>query len=118
MVPAAGESAGHQAVRESCSVHSIDFLYILLLSIVVINVRFLCCSVKLPISRPMSFTFFFPFSSTPHQAEGQQSDRLVLGWQPGLVHNTVIFYQQKPSKVSDELFLKGILHKSICIRKQ
>ena len=38
-------------------------LYILLISIIVVTVLFLCCSVKLSFYRLMSFAFFFPFSS-------------------------------------------------------
>jgi len=53
----AQECAGHQAVRDSCSVYSLSFY--ILISIVVVTVHFLCCSVKLSLSRPTSFTFFF-----------------------------------------------------------
>jgi len=53
-------------------------MYILLISVVVGTVRFVCCSVKLPIPQPMSFAFFFPFSSPPQQGEGRQSDRVAL----------------------------------------
>ena len=59
------------------------FLYILLFSIGV-TVCFLRCSVKLPLSWPMSFAFFFPFCSAPQQGEGRQSDHVVLWCQPGL----------------------------------
>ena len=58
------ERAGHQAVR----VAPLGFLYILLIHIVVIC--FLCSSVKLSLSRPMGFAFFFPFSSPCHQGGG------------------------------------------------
>ena len=53
---------------ESCSVHSIAFL---LISIVVLSVRFLCCSVKLSLSWPTSFAFFFQFSSPPQRGHGR-----------------------------------------------
>ena len=62
----AWECASHQLVRESCSV-----LFPVLISIVVITVLSLCCSVTLPLSRPTSFTFFFRFSSPPQQGEGR-----------------------------------------------
>ena len=46
------------------------FLYILLISIVVVTVHFLCCSVKLPVSRPTSFAFFFLFSLPSQWGQG------------------------------------------------
>ena len=56
---------------ESCSVHFAVVLYILLIAFVVVTVCFVCCSVKLPLSQPMSFAFFFPFSSPPQWWEWQ-----------------------------------------------
>ena len=45
----AEECAGHQAVRESCSVYLL-VLGILLISFIVVTICFLWCSVKLPLS--------------------------------------------------------------------
>jgi len=65
----AQEHAGHRVVREF-SEYSLDFLYILT-SIIVVSVHFLCYSVKLSLSWPMSFAFFFPFFSLHKWGEGQ-----------------------------------------------
>jgi len=51
---AARQRTGHWAVRVALSV-SLFVLYILLICIVVVTVRFLCGSVKLPLSRPTGF---------------------------------------------------------------
>jgi len=48
-------------------------LYILLTRIIVVIVHSLCCSVKLPSSRSMSFASFFPFSSPPQQGRGNRA---------------------------------------------
>ena len=66
----AGEPAGHQAVRVALCI-PLFVSYILLFSvIIVVTVRFLCCSVKLSLSPPTSFAFSFPFSSPPQRGEG------------------------------------------------
>jgi len=44
-------------------------LCFLLICIVVVTVPFVCCSVKLPLSRPTSFCLF-PFSSAPGEGRG------------------------------------------------
>ena len=68
---AAGGHAGHQAVRESCSMYSLGvLLYILLISIIVVSVRFLCCSVKPSLSQPMRFASFFPILLPTPVGEG------------------------------------------------
>jgi len=51
-------------------------LCFLLICIVVVPVPSVCCSVKLPLSRPACF---FPFSSAPQQGEGQPRDTFVAG---------------------------------------
>jgi len=52
--------------------------YFLLTCIVVVTVASVCCSVKLPLSRPTSFLpVFFPFSSAPRQGEGQPRGTFV-----------------------------------------
>ena len=59
----AREHTGHWMVRVSLCI-SLLVLYILLISIVLVTVCFVCCSVKLPFSQPKGFClFFFPFSS-------------------------------------------------------
>jgi len=65
------EHTGHWAVRVALCI-SWFVLYILLISsIVVVTVRFICCSIKLPLYQPISFfAFFFPFSSPPERGEG------------------------------------------------
>jgi len=74
-----GAREDHQAVRVALSI-SLFVLYILLIGIVV-TVPFVCCSVRLPLSRLRSFAFFFPFLSPPQR---QQSDHVVLRCQPWL----------------------------------
>ena len=66
---AAWECAGHHVVRVALSV-LLFVLYILLICIVVVTVHFICCSVKLPLSRP---TIFLPFcfSSPPCPSGGR-----------------------------------------------
>jgi len=73
----------HQAMRVALCI-SLFVLYILLICIVAVTVHFVCCSVKLPSSRPTRVfsAFFFPFSSPPQWEEGQQSDRVALCCQP------------------------------------
>jgi len=61
------EHAGHQAVRVALCI-SLFVLYILIISITVIIVPFVCCSVKLPLSQPTSFCLFV---SPPQQGEGR-----------------------------------------------
>ena len=53
-------SARQRAVRVALCI-SLFFLCILLISIVVVAVPFVCCSVKLPLSRPTSFCLFLSF---------------------------------------------------------
>jgi len=67
---------------ESCSVQFIVCLYILLISIIIVTDRFLRCSVKLPLSRPTNFAFFFPFSSLPQQGEERYSNHVALCCRP------------------------------------
>ena len=59
------------AVRVALCIHCF-ILYILLISIVVVTVFILCCSVKLPLSIP---TIFLPFSfhSSPHPSRRRGS---------------------------------------------
>jgi len=84
--PRGGESQLGSALGigqwESCSAYSL-----VLISIVVVTVHILRCFVKLPLSRPTSFAFFFPFSSPSHQAEGQYRGHMVLCCRPGLNHD-------------------------------
>jgi len=54
---AAQKRVGHWAVRVTLCI-LLFVLCILLLNIVVVTVRFHCCSVQLPLSRPMSFCHF------------------------------------------------------------
>jgi len=54
---AAPEHAGHQAVRVALST-PLFVLHILLISITVNTVYFVCCSVKLSLSGPTSFCLF------------------------------------------------------------
>jgi len=63
---AAQECAGHKAVRAAPLI-SLFVFCILLISIIVVTVCFVCCSVKLPLFWPTSFVFLFPFSSSPQQ---------------------------------------------------
>jgi len=72
----AGEHAGHQAVRQLLCVFG--YLYILVISIMVVSVSFLCCSVKQSLSQSMSFAIFFQFSSPPHRKEEKQNSHVVL----------------------------------------
>jgi len=51
---AAWELMGHRAVRVALCILLL-ILHILLISIIVVAVRFLCCSVKLPLYQPTSF---------------------------------------------------------------
>jgi len=52
----ARECTGHRVVRVAlCISTKLFVLYILLISAVVVTVHFFCYSVKLPLSRPMSF---------------------------------------------------------------
>jgi len=53
----AQECSGHQMVTVALSV-SPFVLYILLIRTVAVAVPFICCSVKLPLSQPMSFSLF------------------------------------------------------------
>ena len=54
-------------------------LCVLLIRIIVVTVPFVCCSVKLPLSRPTSFClFFFRFSSASQWREGRQGSRVAL----------------------------------------
>jgi len=64
------------AVHESCSLRSVFVLCILVIGIVVVTVLFVCCSVKLPLSRP---TRFLPvsFHSPPHPGR-RRGCRVVL----------------------------------------
>jgi len=75
------------------------FLYIGLISIVVVAVRFLCRSVKLPLSRPTSFPFFC--NSPPHPSEGRGDGvttwSFVDGWaQPN--HNSLFAPNMEPKR--------------------
>ena len=79
----AQECAGHWAVRESCSVY-----LLVLICIIVVTVRFLHCSVKLSLSWPTNFAFFFRFSSLLRRGEGWQSNRVVLCCWLGPNHDT------------------------------
>jgi len=53
----AEERAGHRAVRVALGI-SLFVLYILLTSITVVTVHFICCSVKLSLLQPTSFCLF------------------------------------------------------------
>jgi len=53
----AWEHSGYQAVRVALCI-SLFILYIHLISIIVVTVCFVCCPVKLPLSRPTSFCLF------------------------------------------------------------
>ena len=68
----AWEQARHWAVK---NLHHVFLdLHILFISIIVISL-FLCCSAKLSLSQPMSFAFFFQFSSSPHGGGWGPSER-------------------------------------------
>jgi len=54
---AAEERTGHRVVRVALCI-SLFVLCILLISVIVVTVPFLCCSVKLPLSLPTSFCLF------------------------------------------------------------
>ena len=60
----AQEHTGRRAVRVALCI-LLFVLHILLVRIIVITVRFLYCSVKLPLSRPTSFVCL-PLHSPPH----------------------------------------------------
>ena len=65
----ARERAGHWVMRK---VHCVFLaLYILFVSIIVVIVFFLCCYVKLSLSQPTSFAFFFQLSSPSHRGGGR-----------------------------------------------
>ena len=67
-------------VWESGSVVQSVLSCFLLISIVVVTVPFVCCSVKLPLSQPPGFClFFFPFSSAPRQGERRPRGAFVAG---------------------------------------
>jgi len=66
----AWEHAGHCLVRAALCM-LLFALYILLISIMVVTVRFVCCSIKLPLILTFFSAFFFPFSSPPQSGEGQ-----------------------------------------------
>jgi len=79
-------SEGHSggSVQKSGSVLRALFcgfvLCIPLFCVVAVAVPFVCCSVKLPLSRPTSFLpVFFPFSSTPRRGEGRLRGAFVAG---------------------------------------
>ena len=59
--------AGHRAVRVALCI-SRFVLYILLTNITVVTVLLICCSVKMSLSWPTSFVFFF--HSPPHPSRG------------------------------------------------
>ena len=65
----ARECTGHQAVRVVLCI-SLFVLYILLISIVVVTVCFIFCSVELPLSQPMGFFCLFLSILLPTAAEG------------------------------------------------
>jgi len=69
----AWERVGHRAVRVALCI-SLFVLYILL--IVFVNVHFVCCSVKLLLSRTHKF-FPFSFHSPPHPS-GRRGDRATM----------------------------------------
>jgi len=70
----AQELVGHWVVRVTVCI-SLFVLCILLISVIVVTVPFVCCSVKL-LTR--FFAFFFPFSSPPQHGEGRWSDCMAL----------------------------------------
>jgi len=68
---------GAGPVRESgCLGHAVRCCVLLLICTVVVAVPSVCCSVKLPLSRPNSF-LPLSFHSPPHRGEGRGS-RVVL----------------------------------------
>jgi len=68
----AQEHAGHWVVRVALCMPR--FVLYILIS-VVLTVHFLCCSVKLPLSQPTSFAFFFRFASPPQGGEAIEQPR-------------------------------------------
>jgi len=66
---AAWECAGHWAVRAALCI-LLFVLYILLISIIVVTIGFVCCSVKLSLSWPVSF-LPFSYHSPPHPSGGR-----------------------------------------------
>ena len=69
---AAQKHVGHWAVRVAICI-SLLVLYIFVISIVVVTVLFICCSVKLHSFRPMSFPVFLPFLSHPSRGRGDRA---------------------------------------------
>ena len=82
---------GHWAVRVALCI-PLFVLCILLISIIVVTVRFLCCSDKLPLSRFISFGCFFPFSSRPQCGEVQYTDCVALCCCPGPTMTVFIWH--------------------------
>ena len=97
--------AGHQVVGDAVCI-LLFVLCILRTSIVVVTVFFICCSVKLPLSWPTSFAFFFPFSSPPQGGEGQHGPFVASHGQTstlqklqGTVWTVLIRWVSKPAKM-------------------
>jgi len=63
------EHAGHWAVRAALCI-LLFVLYILLISVIVVTVPFVCCSVKLPLSGPMRFCLFLSILLLTPAGEG------------------------------------------------
>jgi len=80
-------------------------LYILLISIIVVIVHLFCCSVKLPLSRPMIFCLFFLSILLPTPAGGQAIE------QP---HGPLLLARAKPRHCS---FMNRMCSLPIGVRK-
>jgi len=74
---AAQEHVGHWSVRVALSI-SLFVLLILLTSIVGVTVHFVCCSVKLPLSRSTSSCLFLSILLPTPAAGGRTSDCMAL----------------------------------------
>jgi len=74
---AALEASGRTVRVALCILLFCFVLCILLICIVVVTVPFVCCSVKLPLSRPTSF-YLFSFYSPPHPGGGRGSPVALL----------------------------------------
>jgi len=70
-------SGGGSGERLCCAVCFV--LCILLICIVVVAVPFVCCSLKLPLSRPTSFCLFLSILLAPWRGEGQLRGAFVDG---------------------------------------
>jgi len=88
----ARECTGHQVVRVSLCI-LLFVLYIVLISIVVVTVLLVCCSVKLPLSQPTSF-LPFSFHFPPHPSGG--TGNRATAWPFAAGHSQTKTATEKP----------------------